>query len=786
MIHNILFINILSDAWPAHIKLLVMRTYQGVSLGASWNTFGGVDQMMMADNEPQQRVGKRNKRSRNRAFKNNVRARTKIGKYRNNFNRNRRARKNHATTGPKAAVSQTITATLGSVGSNLSDTVETECAIFLNPVIAKDSGASSTFGPLQSLGAQYALWRLKWLEIRLQPLVGASAVSGTVVRVSLNMTTGPTLNSWSGLGARHHRDVKVGSVLRWRVHQRNISGPCETWWKTNTAEDPSLSLGPAIEVHTYGRTMSTYKNEQFEGGLFLLELTGHWEFANYAASPALATLSSQKDSSQDTKTLAIASEGSNEPIEMLIPTGTWNMKSQYGGNGSIGDAIYQVVDTSVNVITDLFPPPFSWLGKSCWWFIRKVIGKSRTFSVTINGQNQSLVADVYYVYTSASAARDGKPAISSSAHQAKHLSGQVTITQISTDNIMNESTVLGPRGPVEPSQPIGPSSYPMTSASLVLMGGYFRSPMAANFGQYMAYLFRQKNDNRKIEYRLASGSRTKVVFFCYVDYVKWMDKQFNLYTNEPDGVFGDVGNIYINGSNVAKVISMSGTSGTFNNGITFMLCRTTSAIGNFQVSDVEIYVPYLRVFQGTGGKDMDISFQKWEDSSNISFNAMPDNMYFLVATMGGGKFAAKSYTVYNEEFSESFHLNARWAKYISQVFGMSWDSPTYACVTWEPRYLQEPVPSREITWDDDGEESEDEFFGVSPVDALHEIDRDHVKRKSMLQFLMADGMSLEDASGVILRAYPTEELREKRAHYHDLLYDGLDPQSAYSEVCVCK
>ena len=108
-----------------------------------------------------------------------------------------------------------------------------------------------------------------------------------------------------------------------------MSGPCETWWKTNTAEDPSLSLGPALEVHTIGKTMSTYKNEVFSSGLFLLEITGHWEFANYAASPALATLTQHKDDSETTKTLAISSDGANEPVEMLIPVNEWNMKAQY-------------------------------------------------------------------------------------------------------------------------------------------------------------------------------------------------------------------------------------------------------------------------------------------------------------------------------------------------------------------------------------------------------------------------------------------------------------------------
>lgn len=697
-------------------------------------------------------------------------------------NRNRRRRANLNTTGPKPAVSQTITATLGTVGSNLSDVVETECAVFLNPVVAKDSGASATFGPLQSLGAQYALWRLKWLEVRLQPLVGSSAVSGTVVRVSLNMTTGPTLNSWSGLGARFHRDVRVGSGLVWKITQRHVSGPCETWWKTNTAEDPSLSLGPALEVHTIGKTMSTYKNETFTAGLFLLEITGHWEFANYAASPALATLTQHKDDSETTKTLAISAEGANEPVEMLIPVGKWNMREQYGGNGTLGEAIYQVVDTSVTVVTDLFPPPFSWLGKASWWFIRKVIGKSKTY--TISGTNQQITADVYRVYTSASAARDDKPAISSTAHQAKNLTGSVVITQISTDNILNETTYTGPRS-ILPDQPIGPSSYPMTPDSLVLMAGYFRSPeINDNFGRYLPYVFQQSTSI----VQFGSGNhRVMVVGLWTVERLMWLDKHFNHYTNEPDGVFGEVGNIFINNDNVAKVITMSGSSATSERGATLMLCKTTKPVQNFNLT-ANVFIPAYRVVDGQGGKDVKIQINLWEENKQLQFSAMPSGTYFMVLTMGGGTFTVGKYLVYNERINNDLQLSAFWGKYLSQAMGLSWSSPTYACVTWEPIYSNEAIHHREIdvSESDESEDDDDpdEFFDEDPIATLHAVDSERTIRRTIFSALLDGGVDVDRAAEYAARACPTEIQRRRRGLYESLLSDGLSPETSYSEACL--
>nr|QHJ69109.1 SG reporter [Vector pO2RL] len=64
---------------------------------------------------------------------------------------NKQLRK-QGVTGPKPAICQRATATLGTVGSNTSGTTEIEACILLNPVLVKDATGSTQFGPVQALG----------------------------------------------------------------------------------------------------------------------------------------------------------------------------------------------------------------------------------------------------------------------------------------------------------------------------------------------------------------------------------------------------------------------------------------------------------------------------------------------------------------------------------------------------------------------------------------------------------------------------------------------------------
>ena len=105
---------------------------------------------------------------------------------------------------------QTVTATLGTVGANQGNTVETEMVMLMNPSLTKETTGSNQFGPIQMYAATYAQWRITAVRLKATPVVGASAVSGTIGRVSLNMTGNPTSASWSALGARPHADLLPG------------------------------------------------------------------------------------------------------------------------------------------------------------------------------------------------------------------------------------------------------------------------------------------------------------------------------------------------------------------------------------------------------------------------------------------------------------------------------------------------------------------------------------------------------------------------------------------------
>nr|QEV86930.1 capsid protein [Mamastrovirus 2]QEV86986.1 ORF2 [Mamastrovirus 2] len=318
---------------------------------------------------------------------------------------NKQLRK-QGVTGPKPAVCQKATATLGTVGSNTSGTTEIEACILLNPVLVKDATGSTQFGPVQALGAQYSMWKLKYLNVKLTSMVGASAVNGTVVRVSLNPTSTPSSTSWSGLGARKHLDVTVGKNAVFKLRPADLGGPRDGWWLTNTNDNASDTLGPSIEIHTLGQTMSSYKNEQFTGGLFLVELASEWCFTGYAANPNLVNLEKSTD-----KNVAVTFEGSaGAPLVMNVPETSHFARTAVArsaqpttlaraGERTTSDTVWQVLNTAVSAAELVTPPPFNWLVKGGWWFVKLISGRTRT------GQNS------FYVYPSYQDALSNKPAI---------------------------------------------------------------------------------------------------------------------------------------------------------------------------------------------------------------------------------------------------------------------------------------------------------------------------------------------------------------------------------------
>lgn len=347
--------------------------------------------------------------------------------------------------GDGRVITQTVTATLGTVGSNQGNNVEMELSMLINPALAKETTGSNQFGPIQMCAATYSQWKLKWANLKLTPLVGQSAVSGTVVRCSLNMTGNPSSSSWSALGARKHADATPGKSAVLKLTHADFPGPKEGWYNTNPKGDPNMSIGGSIEVHSLGKTMSTYQAVPFAGDLFLVEMTATWLFRNYNPQPGLLNLVKGSSDAAAPQTVTIEATA-GEPITMSVPSA-----SRFGratSSAAASEIIWQVADTTISLITSAFPPPFGWLFKGGWWFIKRVAG-----APVRAGE------ETFRVYSSIQDARADVPCIASADSTTTINSAGWDYTQVTPGNtglgdIAGYSRVIEPTmSTFDPTQP---------------------------------------------------------------------------------------------------------------------------------------------------------------------------------------------------------------------------------------------------------------------------------------------------------------------------------------------
>nr|AKK25316.1 capsid protein [Dromedary astrovirus] len=259
-------------------------------------------------------------------------------------------------------VFQKINSTLGTVGSNGSEQIECEMTCLMNPATMKEATGSNSFTPLGIYASTYSLFRMTRCTVTLKPLVGDSAVSGTVIRVSWNPTSTPTQTSWSALGARKHIDVTPGKTGRFTLTARDLVGPKGGWFKTNTKGDPMMSFAGTIEIHTLGKTMSTYTNTEFNGGLFLAELETQWQFKDYAQQPGMLNLIKGEDKSQ--ARVEVADGGK---LQLVVPG---NSRMARASGSATSEIIWLVTDTIIQAGTSLLGP-FGWLIRGGWWLVKR-------------------------------------------------------------------------------------------------------------------------------------------------------------------------------------------------------------------------------------------------------------------------------------------------------------------------------------------------------------------------------------------------------------------------------
>lgn len=365
----------------------------------------------------------------------------------------RKEEKKQGNQGPKPKFSVKVTATIGYIDGNKEHGPNLKIATFLHPSLCKGPDEDRAFGPLQAAAAQYGLWRLSKVVIRMTPLVGSSAVSGTVVRLSSNLTQTPGSTSWGGLGARKHRDFQAGRSGSFILTRQDVAGPrAGGWWVTDTNTEGAQSAGPVIEAHCLGKTSSTYQDRDWTGQLFIVELTGRWEFANYNNNPALGSLERHESAVSNAK----LTTDQNGEIQLELPSQSGaalfmnDPTTPRAGQGETpGEIVYQIVDTAAGLAGSALPPPFGWLVKGGWWFLKKIIGRSKNST------------DTFKVYASLSDAQNNKPAISTQ----KSLTGtavttELHITQMNSPNLggasanpLSSGVAPAPLWPVVPSGP---------------------------------------------------------------------------------------------------------------------------------------------------------------------------------------------------------------------------------------------------------------------------------------------------------------------------------------------
>ncbi|UMO75776.1 MAG: ORF2 [Jiangsu mamastrovirus 2] len=359
---------------------------------------------------------------------------------------------------------QKITATLGTIGSNQGNTIELEASVLLNPALMKETTGSNAFGPLQMYAANYSLWRAKDIIVKLTPLVGGSAVSGTAIRTSLNLSAQPGSPSWSALGARRHRDTNPGRPMTMRIPGSAILGPKEGWFLCNTKNDPMMCIAGSIEIHTLGKTLSTYKNEDFTGPLFLAELIATWEFKNYNPEPGMLNLVKTK-TSEEPQEIKIHSKP-NEPIIISVPTSS-SMARALAQAGTPADStpseiVWQICDGTAMIVQGLLPPPFEWLFKAGWWFVKKIANKSQRPGVQGEPEPGELC---FQVFQSINDAQNDVPCIATGTAASTNVRiSNLEMMQITPGNLGNQQVSVATMG-----RSGNPTTNPITIVSPSLM-----------------------------------------------------------------------------------------------------------------------------------------------------------------------------------------------------------------------------------------------------------------------------------------------------------------------------
>nr|ADV16836.1 capsid [Astrovirus swine/PoAstV12-3/Canada/2006] len=683
-------------------------------------------------------------------------------------------------TGPKPAIRQRATATLGTIGSNSSGKTELEACILTNPILVKDNTGNNTFGPIVALGAQYSLWRIRFLRIKFTPMVGQSAVTGTVVRASLNPTATPSSTGWSGLGARRHIDIVVGKAATFNLKASDLSGPREGWWLTNTNDSGDSTLGPSIEIHTLGTTMSAYQNKEFTGGLFLCELQAEWEFSGYAANPALLSLEKNREDNAE-----VSFDGEQgQPLTMVVSEDSlFNRIATKRSTFTRGvardgqtksETIWQVVDTAVSAAEAVVPPPFGWLIRGGYWFVKKLAGRNRLR----NGKQTSS----YVCYASYQDALSDKPAICTGASAGFYSGHEVVTTANLHFTQMNEpSTGIGATPTTFRSYRMMPEDtiylrFKPETLSVVSNYQPAQRPMLAKTYSGGDLIVEQGTNKTKIHTIVKISDPSW--YSAYWDSISTPQPIAEVNCKVGAAVVGDILASYqVHGlgahTTTAFVVRMTTNANTR---------VQTGAITTKDINDYDLKIK--------GGRP------------EFSWNLASGTWYLMMSfgnAMGSGIWRwtpndlEDNYTIYNSEIATclllthgDFHIVVPTKNALVPLVErerrfdqgrQDLNQPT------EPPSLQvEDVGDDETDYESDDEELD--HFDLHDSSGSEPEDEDvENSRVTLLNTLVNQGVDLARAAKISKRAYPTLAEKTRKSVFIDSLIAGCGPSSAWSEAC---
>lgn len=176
-----------------------------------------------------------------------------------------------------------------------------------------------------------------------------------------------------------------------------------------------MAFAGALEIHTFGKTMSTYRNEHFNGGLFLAELVTEWQFKDYQQQPGMLNLLKGEDTNQ-----AQITTDATGKLQLVVPN---NSRMARAASTGASEIIWLVTDTIITAGSYIFPPPFSWLIRGGWWIVKKAAGvQTRAGSTTFD------------IYASISDARSDTPCISTQPNAEAINVGGLHFQQITPGN----------------------------------------------------------------------------------------------------------------------------------------------------------------------------------------------------------------------------------------------------------------------------------------------------------------------------------------------------------------